>query len=97
MFPSPPTPGVSFQPADVPAEPFTFTLGSPDVIPGLSSVVAGMRPGGKRRALLPPAAAYGAFPSLAPQPPTFAARRQVANHAREPLVFEVALVKVRSQ
>lgn len=54
-----------------------------------------MRPGGKRRALLPPGAAYGSYPSAEPQPPTFAARRQVAVHAREPLVFEVALVKVR--
>jgi hypothetical protein len=32
---------------------------------------------------------------LEPQPPDFGQRRQVAVHAREPLVFEVRLVKVR--
>mmetsp|Transcript_12804 Transcript_12804/g.27012 ORF Transcript_12804/g.27012 Transcript_12804/m.27012 type:complete len:199 (-) Transcript_12804:27-623(-) len=46
--------GVSFQPSDVPTEPFLFKVGSETVIPGLSDVVRGMRKGGKRRALIPP-------------------------------------------
>ena len=32
---------------------------------------------------------------LLPQPPDFGQRRQVIVHAREPLVFEVRLVKVK--
>ena len=66
-------------------------------VASLSAVVTGMRPGGKRRALLPPSAAYGALPAGLPQPPTFAARRQVVNHAREPLVFEVVAVRVNGK
>ena len=66
--------GVSFQPADVPAEPFLFTVGDPAVLPGLSDAVRGMRPGGKRRALVPPPAGYGGHPGGLPQPPTFATK-----------------------
>lgn len=29
-----------------------------------------------------------------PQPPTFATKRQLANHSKEPLLFEVQLLKV---
>jgi hypothetical protein len=29
-----------------------------------------------------------------PQPPTFATKRQLVNHCREPLLFEVALLRV---
>ena len=57
--------GVSFQPLDVPTEPFRFTVGDESVIPGLSDVVLGM--GGsnsKRRALIPPRFGYNA-PSAA--------------------------------
>ena len=32
---------------------------------------------------------------LLPQPPDFGQRRQVSVHSKEPLVFEVRLVKVR--
>ena len=32
---------------------------------------------------------------LLPQPPAFAAKRQLINHAGEPLIFEVQLVKIR--
>jgi hypothetical protein len=87
--------GVSFQPSDVPTGPFLFKVGDPAVLPGVNDCVRGMRAGGKRRALVPPSAAYGAFPGGLPQPPTFATRRQVVNHANEPLLFEIAVRKVR--
>ena len=32
---------------------------------------------------------------LLPQPPDFGQRRQVSVHSKEPLVFEVRLVKIR--
>ena len=48
--------GVSFQPRDVPTGPVTARLGAGQLIPGLEEVLAGMRPGSKRRALVPPSA-----------------------------------------
>lgn len=47
-----------------------------------------MAPGGRVRALVPPELGYTSS-ALQPQPPTFATKRQLANHAREPLLFEV--------
>ncbi len=71
--------------------------GTGDIIPGLEEVLEGMKPGGKRRALIPPELAYAANPNDAqPQPPTFATKRQLVNHSKEPLLFEVQLLKIRN-
>ncbi|KIY95433.1 hypothetical protein MNEG_12530, partial [Monoraphidium neglectum] len=59
-------------------------------------VLIGMSTGGRRRALVPPELGYTSS-ALQPQPPTFATRRQLANHSREPLLFEIQLLRVNNQ
>ena len=44
--------------------------------------------------LVPPDVGYLAGSGLLPTMPTFATKRQLENHKREPLVFEVELVNV---
>jgi peptidylprolyl isomerase len=44
---------------DTPGKAFTFTLGAGTVIPGWTTGVAGMKVGGRRELIIPPADAYG--------------------------------------
>jgi len=85
--------GVSFQPRDVPIGPVRLQLGSGELIEGLEDALIGMQQGGKRRVLVPPEAGYVSS-VLQPQPPTFATKRQLANHSSEPLLFEIQLLRV---
>ena len=62
--------------------PFTFVVGSSQVIPGFSQGVQGMRVGGFRRVVLPPSLAYGAAGN-GPIPPNAT------------LVFDIELVAVQ--
>ncbi len=62
-------------------EPFTFTLGAGEVIPGWDQGVEGMKVGGRRELIIPPELAYGeagAPPAIAPN---------------ETLVFVIDLLK----
>ncbi|CAK9858404.1 unnamed protein product [Sphagnum jensenii] len=77
------------------SQPVVLPLGEGKIITGLEEVIVGMKPGGKRRALVPPAVGYVDL-SLGPQPQEFGPRRSLISHANEPLVFEVQLLKIKS-
>jgi peptidylprolyl isomerase len=63
-------------------EPFTFTLGEGQVIPGWDQGVAGMKVGGRRELIIPPQLAYG----KAGSPPAIG--------PNETLVFVIDLLEV---
>ncbi len=65
-------------------QPFAFALGKGQVIPGWDKGIVGMKVGGRRMLVIPPADAYGAQG----QPPTIPANAT--------LVFVVDLLKVKS-
>jgi peptidylprolyl isomerase len=64
-------------------EPFTFTLGAGEVIPGWDEGIAGMKVGGRRELIIPPDLAYG----KAGSPPAIG--------PDETLIFVVDLVDVQ--
>jgi peptidylprolyl isomerase len=67
------------------SQPFTFTVGLGDVIPGWDNGVIGMKVGGRRELIIPPADGYGAE---SPGP---------GISANDTLVFVIDLQKVQSQ
>jgi peptidylprolyl isomerase len=66
------------------SQPFTFTLGEGQVIPGWDQGVPGMHEGGRRELIIPPSLGYGATP---PQGAAGIA-------ANDTLVFVIDLLKV---
>ncbi|OEL30230.1 Peptidyl-prolyl cis-trans isomerase FKBP16-1, chloroplastic [Dichanthelium oligosanthes] len=74
-------------------KPVTLPLGGEEMVRGLKDVLIGMKAGGKRRALIPPEVGY-ISETLKPIPEEFGPRRSLLSHAKEPLVFEVQLLKI---
>ncbi|KAI4306250.1 hypothetical protein L6164_029543 [Bauhinia variegata] len=75
------------------SKPVILPLDEKRMIEGLKEVLAGMRVGGKRRALIPASVGY-VNENLEPVPAEFGPRRSLFSHAKEPLVFEVQLLKI---
>ena len=64
------------------SQPFTFTLGTGQVIPGWDEGVVGMQAGGRRELIIPPSLGYG---DQAPGP---------GIAANDTLVFVVDVIKI---
>ncbi|KAH6822763.1 FKBP-like peptidyl-prolyl cis-trans isomerase family protein [Perilla frutescens var. hirtella] len=75
------------------SSPVILRLDEVQMIKGLKEVLTGMKIGGKRRALIPPSVGYTSE-ALQPVPEEFGPRRSLLSHAKEPLIFEVQLLKV---
>lgn len=85
--------GVSFQPKDIPTGPVAFQVGSGDLIPGLDAALVGTRAGEKLRVLVKPENGY-LSPQSEPRPPTWSVKRQLQQHAQEPLLFEILVRRI---
>jgi peptidylprolyl isomerase len=66
------------------SNPFTFTLGAGEVIPGWDKGVVGMHVGGRRELIIPPSLGYGATPPAGAQ----------GIAASDTLVFVIDLVSI---
>ncbi|KAJ3682437.1 hypothetical protein LUZ60_015010 [Juncus effusus] len=75
------------------SRPVILPLDEREIIRGLKDVLLGMKVGGKRRALIPPEVGY-VSENLQPIPDEFGPRRSLMSHAKEPLIFEIQLLKV---
>jgi FKBP-type peptidyl-prolyl cis-trans isomerase len=68
--------------ADHPGQPFSFTVGQGQVIPGWDKGLIGMKVGGERRLIIPPSLGYGAQGAGSTIPPNAT------------LVFDVTIVSI---
>ncbi|XP_076908493.1 peptidyl-prolyl cis-trans isomerase FKBP16-1, chloroplastic-like [Bidens hawaiensis] len=75
------------------SSPVILVLNEKEIIKGLKEVIVGMKAGGKRRALIPSSVGY-VNENLGPIPDEFGPRRSLLSHVKEPLIFEVQLLKV---
>lgn len=79
-------------------ETYSFRTGNGQVVQGFEIGVDGMSEGGRRRFVVPPSLGYvkgTGKQDPGPIPPDFGARRSLSAHSREPIIFEVLVVKVR--
>lgn len=88
-------------------EPFEFVVGSGEVIGGLTAAVLGMREGGTRRAIIPPAQGYQSTNDQ-PIPPNFSSRQRLFTTIFNPtrisngegstlgtVLFDIQLLRIR--
>jgi len=79
---------------------YDFKMGKGKVIAGFEEALRGMRPGGRRRFVVPPELGYVkgvGDDKPGPMPPGWGEKRALDSHRREPLVFEVQVVKVKNR
>lgn len=77
---------------------FVFRAQSGDVVEGFDAALDGLREGARCRFVVPPRLGYvrgTAKGNPGPIPPDFGARRSLSAHAKEPIIFEVLVVRVR--
>ena len=84
------------------SEPFVFTLGSGNVIPGLEQAVVGMSKGGYRRVVIPQALGYDKEMTLQPTPASFEESRSLQSIVKNPnrdasLLYDVSLDRIKSK
>ena len=77
--------GTEFDKNDNRDDPFVFTLGEGSVIKGWEEAISGMRPGGKRKLIIPPELGYGAAGAGSDIPPDAT------------LIFDVELIEVEKK
>jgi len=77
--------GTEFDKCDERDDPFVFTLGEGGVIKGWDEGIKGMRPGGKRKLIIPPELGYGASGAGSDIPPDAT------------LIFDVELLEVEKK
>lgn len=80
-------------------ETFSFRAGSGEVVPGFDIGLMGMQVGGRRRFVVPPEVGYVGGVGKekpGPVPPDFGARRSLTAHRKEPIIFEVQVVRIRA-
>ena len=73
--------------------PFLF-LYSVQLLPAVEQAISGMRVGGKRRILVPPALGFTSASTL-PQPTSAAAGRRLKTVENKPFLFEIEVIRIR--
>ncbi|CAN8067251.1 unnamed protein product [Agarophyton chilense] len=77
-------------------ETFSYRAGAGQVVKGFEAGIWGMKEGGRRRFIVPPELGYvDGTRGAGPIPPDFGAKRSLSSHAKEALIFEVQVVKIR--
>ena len=72
----------------------TLTVAMADLPVAVQDAMLGIKERGRRRIFVPPALGW-VSEGVQLRPATFAGQRQLANHGRQVLVFEVDLVKIK--
>lgn len=80
-------------------ETFMFRTGKGEVVEGFERGVDGMKIGGRRRFVVPASMGYVEGVGVrkpGPIPPEWGGRRALDSHKKEPLIFEVQVVRIRN-